>query len=82
MPLVFEISGQENNSNEDEVIFEGEGHLEKNLQDLDVSTLDELEDEDGSVEQVAVTLTFKDNTELSSLQSALLQLLQQVRLYL
>lgn len=76
------ISGLENNSSEDDVVFEREGHLEKNLQDGDDSGLKDLEGEDGSAEQASVTLTFKDNTELSSLQSALLQLLQQVSLYL
>lgn len=80
--FILKISGQENNSNEDDVIIEGEGHLEKNLQDQDASTLKELEEEEGSVEQASITLTFKDNTELSSLRSALSQLLQQVSLYL
>jgi len=74
-----EITGQQDNSNEDDVIFEGEDRLAKTLPDQDVSNLKDLDDEDGYVEQASVTLTFKDNTELSSLQSALSQLLQQLR---
>jgi hypothetical protein len=78
---ILEKLGEESGDEED-VVFEGEeGHLDKNLQDEDVAALKELEGNDGSAEQAAVTLTFKNNSELSSLQSALLQLLQQVRLH-
>ena len=77
--LHLENSGEENSNEED--VSERESLLDKNLQEEDVSTFRELEGDDGSVEQAAVILTFKDSNELSSLQSALRQLLQQVRIY-
>ncbi|KAG0578244.1 hypothetical protein KC19_4G008500 [Ceratodon purpureus] len=73
-----EITGEEN-GNEDDIVYKGESYLDKTLQDDDVTALRELDGDDGCAEQAAVTLTFKDSSELSSLQSALLQLLQQLQ---
>lgn len=72
---LLQLLGEENSNDE------GEVHSEKDLPDQNASALKELEEEDGYGERTSVTLTFKDDAELSSLQSALLQLLQQVSLY-
>lgn len=73
--LHLQLPGPENGSDE------GEVHPAKDLPDQDASASKELEEEDGYGERAKVTLTFKDDAELLSLQSALLQLLQQVSLY-
>ncbi|XP_024366043.1 uncharacterized protein [Physcomitrium patens] len=70
--------GQEGNFNESDIIVERKGSADNKLPD-DVYISRDFGDEDGSLQQTSVTLSFKDNTEISSLHSALLQLQKQLQ---